>query len=65
MLSHIKSTIPEDFAGQWDIADIPGDGGSWGGSFYTIPKQGSTEAQQAAYDFIEWIIQPEQQVKIM
>ncbi len=65
MLSHIKSTVGDDFTGQWDIADIPGDGGSWGGSFYTIPKQGSTEAQQAAYDFIEWIIQPEQQVKIM
>jgi cellobiose transport system substrate-binding protein len=54
-----------DFTGQWDVADLPGPGGNWGGSFYTIPKQGSEYAQTEAYAFIEWLIQPEQQYKIL
>ncbi|MCJ7827310.1 MAG: extracellular solute-binding protein [Demequinaceae bacterium] len=53
------------FNGQWDMAEIPGPGGNWGGSFYTIPKQGHAYEQEEAYDFIEWLIQPEQQLKIM
>jgi cellobiose transport system substrate-binding protein len=66
MLGYIMGQISaETFAGQWDIADIPGDGGNWGGSFYTVPKQGSETTQQESYDFIEWVIQPAQQLKIM
>lgn len=66
MLGYIQGEIDEEtFDGQWDIADIPGDGGNWGGSYYTIPKQGTAWEQESAYRFIEWIIQPEQQLKIM
>lgn len=66
MLGYIKDQIsPDTFTGTWDIADIPGDGGNWGGSFYTIPNQGTENEQQEAYNFIEWIIQPDQQLKIM
>lgn len=66
MLGYIQSQIPEDeFDGQWDIADIPGDGGNWGGSFYTIPKQGTEYEQAEAYKFIQWLIEPAQQIKIM
>lgn len=53
-----------DFAGKWDVADIPGPGGNWGGSFYTVPKQGTANEQQEAYNFVEWLIQADQQIAI-
>ncbi len=49
---------------QWDVADIPGPGGSWGGAFYAIPKQGTAAQQQASWAFLNWLIQPEQQLRI-
>ncbi len=49
---------------QWDVADIPGPGGSWGGAFYAIPKQGTVAQQQASWGFLNWLIQPEQQLRI-
>ena len=61
MQGHIKNTAP-DQAGKWDVAAIPGGGGNWGGSFLTIPKQGKNI--DAAYKFLEWLIQPEQQIEI-
>jgi cellobiose transport system substrate-binding protein len=61
MLGHIKETAPTT-NGKWDIAAIPGGGGNWGGSFFTIPKQ--SKHQKEAYDFIQWLIQPEQQIEI-
>jgi cellobiose transport system substrate-binding protein len=61
MLGHIQDTAP-DQKGKWDIAAIPGGGGNWGGSFWTIPKQG--ENVDEAYKFVEWMIQPEQQIHI-
>jgi cellobiose transport system substrate-binding protein len=66
MLGYITTQVSAaEFDGLWDIADIPGPGGNWGGSFYTIPAQGTADQQREAWDFIEWIIQPEQQLKIM
>jgi cellobiose transport system substrate-binding protein len=61
MLGHIKDTAPGT-AAKWDIAAIPGGGGNWGGSFLTIPKQG--KHQKEAYDLIQWLVQPEQQIAI-
>ncbi|WP_159450193.1 ABC transporter substrate-binding protein [Demequina sp. NBRC 110056] len=57
----IDSGAPE---GSWDIADIPGPGGNWGGSFYTIPAQFDEYTTQEAYNFIEWLVQPDQQIAI-
>jgi cellobiose transport system substrate-binding protein len=65
MLAEIKNRVPADFDGNWDIADIPGPGGNSGGSFYTIPRQGTEYEQIEAYRFVEWLTQPEQQLKIM
>ncbi|WBB74263.1 extracellular solute-binding protein [Micromonospora sp. WMMD1128] len=31
--------------GKWDIAQIPGDGGNWGGSFLAVPKQSKHQAE--------------------
>jgi cellobiose transport system substrate-binding protein len=61
MLGHIQDTAP-DQSGKWDIAAIPGGGGNWGGSFWTIPAQGKNIAE--AYKFVEWMIQPAQQINI-
>ncbi|MEU7174326.1 extracellular solute-binding protein [Micromonospora tulbaghiae] len=31
--------------GKWDIAQIPGNGGNWGGSFLAVPKQSRHQAE--------------------
>ncbi|MEU6024889.1 extracellular solute-binding protein [Micromonospora sp. NPDC047134] len=61
MLGHIQNTAPGT-EGKWDIAAVPGGGGNWGGSFLTIPKQGRNVDE--AYKFLEWLIQPEQQIEV-
>jgi cellobiose transport system substrate-binding protein len=61
MIGHIQDTAPNQ-KGKWDIAAIPGGGGNWGGSFWTIPKQGKNIDE--AYKFVEWMIQPAQQINI-
>jgi cellobiose transport system substrate-binding protein len=61
MQAYIKTQAPEE-SGKWDIATIPGGGGNWGGSFWTIPKQG--KHQKEAYDFITWAVDPAQQLAI-
>jgi cellobiose transport system substrate-binding protein len=61
MRGHIMNTAPQT-KGSWDIAAIPGGGGNWGGSFFTIPKQGKNV--DAAYKLLEWLIQPDQQIEI-
>ncbi|MEH0935936.1 ABC transporter substrate-binding protein [Micromonospora psammae] len=33
--------------GRWDIAQVPGDGGNWGGSFLAVPKQSKHQAEAA------------------
>lgn len=48
--------------GTWDVADIPGGGGNWGGSWWSVPKQGKHTAQAAA--FVKWLVQPAQQTAI-
>ncbi|WP_244930110.1 ABC transporter substrate-binding protein [Nocardioides sp. W7] len=47
----------------WDIADVfPGGGGNWGGSYLTVPKVSTHQAE--AKEFITWITAPEQQTKV-
>jgi len=61
MLGHIQDTAP-DQSGKWDIASIPGGGGNWGGSWWTIPAQGKNV--DAAADFVKWMVAPEQQIEV-
>jgi len=61
MMGGIQQAAPGT-KGKWDIAAIPGGGGNWGGSFLTIPKGGKNV--DAAWDFIKWVSQPEQQIAI-
>jgi cellobiose transport system substrate-binding protein len=66
MLGYIGEKIGDTTTtAKWDIAALPGPGGNQGGSFFTLPK-GSTEAeQQAGYEFIQWLMEPEQQIAMM
>ena len=61
MQAYIKEQAPNS-AGKWDIAQPPGGSGNFGGSFWTIPAQG--KHVEEAYKFVEWLIQPAQQIRI-
>jgi cellobiose transport system substrate-binding protein len=62
MIGYIKGQAGDSGAGHWDVADIPGDGGNWGGSYLAIPA--ASENKEEAYALIEWLTAPEQQIKM-
>ena len=62
MIGYIKGQAGDSGSGKWDVAPIPGGGGNWGGSYLAIPT--ASEHQQEAYDLIQWLTAPEQQVKM-
>ena len=47
MMGYIQGQAP-DASGKWNIADVPGGGGNWGGSFLTVTKQSQHQAEAAA-----------------
>jgi cellobiose transport system substrate-binding protein len=55
MMGYIQGQAPKS-KGKWDIAAVPGGGGNWGGSFLTIPKQGSRPKE--AYDLAKYLTSP-------
>jgi cellobiose transport system substrate-binding protein len=61
MTSYIETNAP-DSAGLWDIATVPGGAGNMGGSHLVLPAQG--DHPEEAYEFIEWLTAPEQQLKV-
>jgi cellobiose transport system substrate-binding protein len=61
MLAKIQDQA-KAFAGQWDVAAIPGGGGNWGGSYLTVPAQGKHVKEAVA--LIAWLTAPEQQVAV-
>jgi len=61
MRGYIQDQAPDTF-GMWDIANVPEGGGNWGGSHLVIPAQ--TEHPQEAYDFMSWLLAPEQQLRV-
>lgn len=52
----------KDHAGKWDIADIPGGSGNWGGSYLTVPKQ--SKHPKEAYELAKWLTAPDQQAEV-
>ncbi|MBY0099176.1 extracellular solute-binding protein [Mesobacillus maritimus] len=51
-----------DAVGKWRVATLPTEfAANWGGSYIAIPSE--TENAQAAYDFVEWLVSPENQLK--
>ncbi|MEN0642204.1 extracellular solute-binding protein [Alkalicoccobacillus gibsonii] len=60
-MTQIQESAP-DAAGLWDITQIPEGSGNMGGSFLTVPKE--SKHPQEAYDLIEWVLAPEQQLTV-
>ncbi|QKS72372.1 extracellular solute-binding protein [Paenalkalicoccus suaedae] len=55
----IKGNAPDQE--NWRIAALPEGAGNWGGSWITVPSQ--TEHAEEAYEFLKWLLAPEQQLK--
>lgn len=61
MMTKIKDQA-KDFAGQWDVTSVPGNGGNWGGSYLTVPKQGKHIKEAVA--LAAWLSAPDQQAQV-
>jgi cellobiose transport system substrate-binding protein len=55
MMGYIQGQAPNT-KGKWDIADVPGTGGNWGGSYLAVPKQSKNQA--AAADLVKFLTSP-------
>ncbi|MEU8377089.1 extracellular solute-binding protein [Micromonospora sp. NPDC048894] len=45
MTGVIEGNAGPDAKGKWDIAQVPGSGGNWGGSYLAVPKQSRHQAE--------------------
>jgi len=62
MMGYIQGQAPAT-AGKWDIAAVPGGaGGSWGGSFLSVPAQSKNQA--AAADLVKFLTSPASQMYV-
>jgi cellobiose transport system substrate-binding protein len=59
MMGYIQGQAPKT-KGLWDIAAVPVRGGSWGGSFLTVPKQSQHPAEAA--DLLKFLTSPASQL---
>ncbi|MBB4934519.1 cellobiose transport system substrate-binding protein [Lipingzhangella halophila] len=57
MLGQIEENAGEDNAGKWDVAEVPGNGGNWGGSWLGVPTQ--TEHPEEAAQLAQFLTSPE------
>jgi cellobiose transport system substrate-binding protein len=60
MLGLIKQFGGDGQSGKWDVAGIPGGGGSWGGSWLAVPTQ-SKHPKEAA-DLAKFLTSPQGQI---
>lgn len=60
MLGQIEDSAGGDGEGLWDVADVPGDGGNWGGSWLAVPEQ--SENPEAAAELAMFLSGPEGQL---
>jgi cellobiose transport system substrate-binding protein len=61
MVGYIKSEAGA-MGGSWNIANIPGNGGDWGGSYLAIPAKSAHPKE--AYDLISWLTAADQEAAI-
>ncbi len=61
MMGYIQANAAET-SGKWDIAEVPGGSGNWGGSYVTVPSQGANT--EAAVELAKWLTAPEQNIKL-
>ncbi len=62
MLGYITSEAGQAYAGDWDVASIPGGAANWGGSWIGVTQ--ASQHQKDAIALAEWLTAPEQQVKM-
>ena len=60
MTGYIKGQAGDAGKGKWDIADVPGGGGNWGGSFLAVPTQ--SKHQKEAVDLAKFLSSPASQL---
>jgi cellobiose transport system substrate-binding protein len=60
MTGYITSQNGDSGKGKWDIAKAPGNGGNWGGSWLSVPKQ-SKHPKEAA-ELAKFLTSPEGQI---
>lgn len=60
MTGVIEGAAGEDNAGNWDVADAPGAGGNWGGSFLAVTAE--SEHPEEAADLAKFLTSAESQV---
>jgi cellobiose transport system substrate-binding protein len=60
MLGLVKDNAGDKQAGKWDVAQVPGQGANWGGSFLGVPAQ-SKHPKEAA-DLVKFLTSPQGQV---
>ena len=53
MTGYIEEQSGPDNAGKWDIANVPGGGGNWGGSFLAVPSK--SENQDLAIELAQFL----------
>jgi cellobiose transport system substrate-binding protein len=61
MMGYIQGQAPAT-KGKWNIAPVPGGGGSWGGSFLTVTKQSQHPAEAA--DLVKFLTSPASELYI-
>lgn len=60
-LGWLNTNAPEA-EGKFRVANLPDEfAANWGGSYLSIPKE--SEHAQEAYDFLEWLVSPDSQLK--
>ncbi|MFD9338266.1 ABC transporter substrate-binding protein [Streptomyces sp. NPDC060028] len=62
MLGYIKGQAGDAAKGKWDVAQLPGGAGNWGGSYLAVPR--AAKHKKEAYELIKWLTAPEQQTKL-
>lgn len=62
MLGVIKTNAGDSAAGKWDVAQIPGGGGNWGGSFLSVPTKGKHINE--AVELAKYLTSPDSQLAV-
>ncbi|AYY12910.1 extracellular solute-binding protein [Actinobacteria bacterium YIM 96077] len=61
MTGVIAGAAGDEAEGLWDVADAPGDGGNWGGSFLAVPAE--TEHPAEAAELAKFLTTPEAHIE--
>ena len=61
MMGYIQGQAP-NADGKWNIADVPGGGGNWGGSFLTVTKQSQHQKEAAA--LVKFLTSPKSELYV-